>query len=238
MLGDDNYLALKNSEGHYLLNGNYIVSAGEKDILAKNSLLRYSGTSGLSETLQAVKPLGEALTVEVLCAGKMTPPRIRYSFYLPRQNKEDKTLKKEERANSENSVLIKDGSKEKGEDTLKTSFSKEGSTVGKWITTPWNKCSVSCGRGFQRRLVQCLRADGKPGLDCDYSQTPSATRVCEEPCPEWHVGPWSPCSRTCGKGFKKRALRCKTQTGDLLSRDRCSGVRKPQELDFCNLRPC
>ncbi|XP_017287395.1 A disintegrin and metalloproteinase with thrombospondin motifs 15-like [Kryptolebias marmoratus] len=238
MLSDDNYLAVKNSEGHYLLNGNYIVSAGEKDILVKNSLLRYSGTSGLSETLQAVKPLGEILTVEVLCAGKMTPPRIRYSFYLPRQTKEDKTLKKEVRANSENSVLIHDGSTEKGDDNLKSSYSKEDSNVGKWITSPWNKCSVSCGRGFQRRLVQCLRADGKPGLNCDSSQTPSATRACEEPCAEWHIGQWSPCSRTCGKGFKKRMLHCKSPTGDLLMRDRCSRARKPQELDFCNLRPC
>uniref|UniRef100_A0A8C9Y3C4 ADAM metallopeptidase with thrombospondin type 1 motif 15 n=1 Tax=Sander lucioperca TaxID=283035 RepID=A0A8C9Y3C4_SANLU len=95
MRNDDNYLAVKNSKGHYLLNGNYVVSAGERDIIVKRSLLRYSGTAGLSETLQAVKPLGESLTVEVLCAGQMTPPRIRYSFYLARQTKEDKTLKKE-----------------------------------------------------------------------------------------------------------------------------------------------
>uniref|UniRef100_A0A667ZK10 ADAM metallopeptidase with thrombospondin type 1 motif, 15a n=1 Tax=Myripristis murdjan TaxID=586833 RepID=A0A667ZK10_9TELE len=134
MLSDDNYLALKNSEGSYLLNGNYIVSAVERDIIVKNSLVRYSGTSGPSETLQAIKPLGEALTVEVLSVGKMTPPRIRYSFYLARQSKEDKTLKKE---------------------------GKEGSALGKWLSTGWDECSVTCGSGIQRRMVQCLRPDGK-----------------------------------------------------------------------------
>ncbi|KAM6907788.1 A disintegrin and metalloproteinase with thrombospondin motifs 15-like [Xenentodon cancila] len=235
MISDDNYLAVKNSEGHYLLNGNYIVSAGERDIIVKGSLLRYSGTSGLSETLQAVKPLGEALTVEVLCAGKMTPPRIRYSFYLPRQTKEDKSLKKEERANSHNSVLAEDGSNDKEADTLKTDYD---STVGKWITTGWDECSVICGQGFQRRLVQCLRTDGKPGFDCDSSQRPSAIRVCGDPCGEWDIGQWLPCSRTCGKGFKRRPLLCKSQNGNLLTRDHCTGMRKPQELDFCNLRPC
>uniref|UniRef100_A0A8C9Y0V0 ADAM metallopeptidase with thrombospondin type 1 motif 15 n=1 Tax=Sander lucioperca TaxID=283035 RepID=A0A8C9Y0V0_SANLU len=201
MRNDDNYLAVKNSKGHYLLNGNYVVSAGERDIIVKRSLLRYSGTAGLSETLQAVKPLGESLTVEVLCAGQMTPPRIRYSFYLK-------------------------------------SYSKEDPALGKWISTGWDKCSVTCGSGIQRRMVQCLRPDGKPGLDCDPSQRPSATRVCGDPCPEWHIGQWSPCSRTCGKGFKRRPLHCKTQTGHLLPRDHCTGLRKPQELDFCNIRPC
>lgn len=238
MVGDDNYLAVKNSEGYYLLNGNYVVSAGERDIMVKNSLLRYSGTAGLSETLNAVKPLGEALTVEVLCAGQMTPPRIRYSFYLARQSKEEKPLKKDVRVDAHNSVLTENSVKEKGGDTLKRSYSKEDPALGKWISTSWDKCSVTCGGGIQRRMVQCLRQDGRPGLDCDPSQRPAATRVCGDPCPEWLVGQWSPCSRTCGKGFKRRPLHCKTQTGHLLPREHCIGIRKPQELDFCNLKPC
>lgn len=238
MVSDDNYLAVKNSDGHYLLNGNYIVSAGEKDIFVKGSLLRYSGTVGLSETIQAMKPLGEALTVEVLCAGKLTPPRIRYSFYLARQVKEDKTLKKNERVNSQNSVLDEDSVKEKDTDTLKMSYKKEEPVLDKWVTTGWDDCSVSCGRGIQRRMVQCLKPDGKPGWNCDSSHRPPATRVCEGPCPEWYIGQWSPCSRTCGKGFKRRPLHCQSQTGHLLTRDHCTGVRKPQELDFCNMTPC
>ncbi|XP_029925632.1 A disintegrin and metalloproteinase with thrombospondin motifs 15-like [Myripristis murdjan] len=239
MLSDDNYLALKNSEGSYLLNGNYIVSAVERDIIVKNSLVRYSGTSGPSETLQAIKPLGEALTVEVLSVGKMTPPRIRYSFYLARQSKEDKTLKKEGRTRSPNSVLAENTVKDKGGDVLKeTSYSKEGSALGKWLSTGWDECSVTCGSGIQRRMVQCLRPDGKPGLDCDPTQRPSATRACGDPCPVWDIGEWSVCSRTCGKGFKRRPLHCTTQSGQRLPRDHCTGIRKPQELDFCNLRPC
>lgn len=238
MMSDDNYLAVKNSEGHYLLNGNYIVSAGERDISVKDTLLRYSGTTGLSEILQAVKPLGEALTVEVLCAGKMTPPRIRYSFYLARQIKEDKTLKKEGRLNSHNSVLSEDRAKEKGGDALKKSYSKEDPALEKWVSANWDECSVTCGSGIQRRMVQCLKPDGKPGLNCDSSQRPSAIRACGDPCPQWHVGQWSPCSRICGKGFKRRPLHCKSQTGLLLPRDQCTGLRKPQELDFCSIRPC
>ncbi|XP_061753596.1 A disintegrin and metalloproteinase with thrombospondin motifs 15-like [Nerophis ophidion] len=238
MLGDDNYLAVKNSESRYLLNGNYVVSAGERDIIVKGSLLRYSGTTGISENLQAVNPLGEALTVEVLCAGNLTPPRIRYSFYLARQNKDDKTLKKDAGVKSHNSVLADDGDKEKGVNTLKKPYSKEEPPLEKWTSTTWDECSVSCGEGFQRRMVQCLRSDGSPGLKCDPSQTPSAIRACGDPCPEWHIGQWAPCSRTCGKGFKRRPLSCRAQTGHALPRDHCTGLRKPQELDFCKLRSC
>uniref|UniRef100_A0A3B5Q4H7 Uncharacterized protein n=1 Tax=Xiphophorus maculatus TaxID=8083 RepID=A0A3B5Q4H7_XIPMA len=82
MVSDENYLAVKNRHGKYLLNGNYVVSAVERDLLLKGTLLRYSGTSTSVEILQATRPLQEPLTVEVLSVGKMTPPRIRYSFYI------------------------------------------------------------------------------------------------------------------------------------------------------------
>uniref|UniRef100_A0A8B9HNU9 A disintegrin and metalloproteinase with thrombospondin motifs 15 n=1 Tax=Astyanax mexicanus TaxID=7994 RepID=A0A8B9HNU9_ASTMX len=216
IVSDDNYLAVKNSQSKYLLNGNYVVSAMERDILVRGSLLRYSGTGGQSETLQSVKPLGEALTVEVLSVGQMTPPRIRYSFYLKRDNKEEKSLKKEGKERAEN----------------------KPPSYGKWAAGGWDECSVTCGNGLQRRLVQCLRNDDKPGTDCDPAKRPNAMRACGDPCPMWDVGEWSPCSKNCGKGFKRRLLRCTSQTGMLLPREHCVGLKKPQELDFCSLNLC
>uniref|UniRef100_A0A8C2KL92 ADAM metallopeptidase with thrombospondin type 1 motif, 15a n=1 Tax=Cyprinus carpio TaxID=7962 RepID=A0A8C2KL92_CYPCA len=213
IVSDDNYLAVKNSQGKYLLNGNYVVSAMEKDILVKGSLLRYSGTVGSSETLQAVKPLGEALVIEVLSVGQMTPPRIRYSFYLPRESKDAKVQKKEEKAH----IAPK---------------------PGKWVAAGWNVCSVTCGNGLQRRMVQCLGGDDGPGMDCEPAQKPSAIQSCGDPCPMWEVGEWSPCSKTCGKGFKRRLIRCVTNVGKLLPREKCADKKKPQELDFCSLVPC
>ncbi|TRZ11090.1 hypothetical protein HGM15179_016024, partial [Zosterops borbonicus] len=63
LVSDDNYLALKNAQGRYLLNGHFIVSAVERDLMVKGSVLRYSGTGTAVESLQ------------VLSVGKMTPPR-------------------------------------------------------------------------------------------------------------------------------------------------------------------
>uniref|UniRef100_A0A8C5TGL9 ADAM metallopeptidase with thrombospondin type 1 motif 15 n=1 Tax=Malurus cyaneus samueli TaxID=2593467 RepID=A0A8C5TGL9_9PASS len=90
LVSDDNYLALKNAQGKYLLNGHFIVSAVERDLMVKGSVLRYSGTGTAVESLQAFKPIQEPLTLEVLSVGKMTPPRVRYSFYLPKESKDDK----------------------------------------------------------------------------------------------------------------------------------------------------
>uniref|UniRef100_A0A3B3VJY3 A disintegrin and metalloproteinase with thrombospondin motifs 15-like n=1 Tax=Poecilia latipinna TaxID=48699 RepID=A0A3B3VJY3_9TELE len=69
MVSDENYLAVKNRHGKYLLNGNYVVSAVERDLLLKGTLLRYSGTSTYVEILQATRPLQEPLTVEVISFG-------------------------------------------------------------------------------------------------------------------------------------------------------------------------
>ncbi|XP_006642324.3 A disintegrin and metalloproteinase with thrombospondin motifs 15 [Lepisosteus oculatus] len=232
MVNDDNYLAVKNSQGKYLLNGNYVVSAVERDIMVKGSLLRYSGTATAVEMLQAFKPLQEPLTVEVLSVGKMTPPRVRYSYYLPKENKEEKMVyKKDGNDHSHNSVLV---------DTNKIEGSKPEyiRPMYKWAVGSWEDCSVTCGNGLQKRSVECLDTDGKLVTDCDTAQKPNDIRLCGDPCPVWSIGEWSPCSKTCGKGFKRRVLRCMTQTGLLLPRDHCNSKKKPQELDFCTLRPC
>lgn len=231
MVSDENYLAVKNRHGKYLLNGNYVISAVERDLLVKGSLLRYSGTSTSVEMLQAVRPLQEPLTVEVLSVGKITPPRVRYSFYVTKESKEEKTLRKEERHTAHNSVL----------ENNKVEVKKQAlgkMPVSHWVTGSWDRCSVTCGDGLQKREVQCQSIDGRPASDCHSAERPVAVRACGDPCPMWDVGTWSLCSKTCGRGFKRRLVRCITENGLNLPREHCAGRRKPQELDLCNMKPC
>uniref|UniRef100_A0A8C5C1C6 ADAM metallopeptidase with thrombospondin type 1 motif, 15b n=1 Tax=Gadus morhua TaxID=8049 RepID=A0A8C5C1C6_GADMO len=201
LVGDENYLAVKNQHGRYLLNGDYVVSAAERDLLVRGSLLRYSGTSTAVETLLATRPLQEPLTVEVLSVGRMTPPRVRYSFYA-----EEPAL----------------GS----------------SRPSQWVAGEWDRCTVTCGHGLQKRPVGCRGAEGRPAGDCHMGGRPAAMRVCGAPCPLWDMGPWAHCSKSCGRGYKRRPLRCVSHNSLTLPRDQCSGRKKPQELDLCNLRPC
>uniref|UniRef100_A0A8C5EQZ4 Uncharacterized protein n=1 Tax=Gouania willdenowi TaxID=441366 RepID=A0A8C5EQZ4_GOUWI len=122
----------------------------------------------------------------------------------------DKALKKEARMTSHNSVLDED-KEDDDNDALKASYDKEDSSTPKWIFMNWDACSTSCGEGVQTRAVQCLRPDGKPGLDCDASQRPAETRACGKPCPQWHVGAWSSCSRSltgCIRTMHVSAIKC------------------------------
>lgn len=234
LINDDNYLALKNGQGKYLLNGHFIVSAVERDLMVKGSVLRYSGTGTAVESLQSFKPIQEPLTVEVLSVGKMTPPRVRYSFYLPKERKDDKSSYKSDGKSLPdltNSVLSLSNRLDMGRPSYKRPSYK-------WAAGGWEACSVTCGNGLQKRAVDCRDSYGHLASECDATQRPVDVRICGDPCPTWEAGPWSPCSKTCGRGFKRRMLKCTAQAGQLLPRDRCNLRKKPQELDFCTLRPC
>nr|XP_060643755.1 A disintegrin and metalloproteinase with thrombospondin motifs 15 isoform X1 [Anolis sagrei ordinatus]XP_060643756.1 A disintegrin and metalloproteinase with thrombospondin motifs 15 isoform X2 [Anolis sagrei ordinatus] len=234
LISDDNYLAVKNAHGKYLLNGHFIVSAVERDLIVKGSVLRYSGTGTAVESLQAFMPVQEPLTIEVLSVGKMTPPRVRYSFYLPKESKEDKSLYRKDGKRPPvltNSILSFSNRLDTGRpDYKRPSY--------KWATTSWEDCSVTCGNGLQKRMVMCRDTLGQLASACDATQRPVDIRICGDPCPTWEVSPWSSCSKTCGRGFKRRMLKCTGRGGSLLPRDRCNLRKKPQELDFCTLRPC
>uniref|UniRef100_A0A8B9ZHP0 ADAM metallopeptidase with thrombospondin type 1 motif 15 n=1 Tax=Anas platyrhynchos TaxID=8839 RepID=A0A8B9ZHP0_ANAPL len=156
LISDDNYLALKNGQGKYLLNGHFIVSAVERDLMVKGSVLRYSGTGTAVESLQAFKPIQEPLTLEVLSVGKMTPPRVRYSFYLPKESKEDNVLSLSNRL---------DG----GRPTYKRPSYK-------WAAGGWEACSVTCGSGLQKRAVACRDSYGHPASECEAAQRPAEVR--------------------------------------------------------------
>uniref|UniRef100_A0A8B9Q6X1 ADAM metallopeptidase with thrombospondin type 1 motif 15 n=1 Tax=Apteryx owenii TaxID=8824 RepID=A0A8B9Q6X1_APTOW len=163
LISDDNYLALKNGQGKYLLNGHFIVSAVERDLMVKGSVLRYSGTGTAVESLQAFKPIQEPLTLEVLSVGKMTPPRVRYSFYLPKESKEDNVLSLSNRL-----------------DMGRPNYKRPSY---KWAAGGWEACSVTCGNGLQKRAVACRDSYGQLASECDAAQRPADVRICGDPCP-------------------------------------------------------
>ncbi|XP_067839357.1 A disintegrin and metalloproteinase with thrombospondin motifs 19-like [Heptranchias perlo] len=55
-----------------------------------------------------------------------------------------------------------------------------------WRTGDWSKCSVTCGKGMQSRVIQCMhKVTGRHGHDCFPSEKPAAYRPCHlKPCNE------------------------------------------------------
>ncbi|MBN3310732.1 ATS19 metalloproteinase, partial [Amia calva] len=55
-----------------------------------------------------------------------------------------------------------------------------------WRTGDWSKCSVTCGKGMQSRVIQCMhKITGRHGNECFSSEKPAAYRPChQQPCNE------------------------------------------------------
>ena len=57
----------------------------------------------------------------------------------------------------------------------------------------FKQCSVSCGRGWKRRKVECTAKNNR----CDYRSKPDIYTMCDMgKCPTWRIGRWSEVSET------------------------------------------
>ncbi|XP_030629632.1 A disintegrin and metalloproteinase with thrombospondin motifs 20 [Chanos chanos] len=123
-----------------------------------------------------------------------------------------------------------------------------------WMTGAWTQCSVSCGVGYQQRMVSCSVMPSAanlqlftaqsfhrsvPGAECPQPQ-PLDTRQCQiRECPptsHWEVGPWSKCSQTCGAGVMERSVLCFTSK-QLPSKD-CPSSERPESRAACSQTEC
>ncbi|XP_074853412.1 A disintegrin and metalloproteinase with thrombospondin motifs 1 [Carettochelys insculpta] len=217
---DGSFLAVKAADGTYILNGDYTLSTLEQDITHKGSVLRYSGSSAALERIRSFSPLKEPLTIQVLTVGDSPQPKIKYTYFVKKP--------------------LQSGS-EKASSKKRESFNAIKETIlSEWVIEEWGECSKSCGAGWQRRSVECRDLNGHSATDCATELKPNDLRPCAEvPCPQWQLGDWSPCSKTCGKGFKKRLLRCMSHDGSMLPQESCDPSKKPKHLiDFCNVMKC
>ncbi|KAK9403660.1 A disintegrin and metalloproteinase with thrombospondin motifs 16-like [Crotalus adamanteus] len=124
-----------------------------------------------------------------------------------------------------------------------------------WSTGPWSECSVTCGKGIQRRTLNCAEKylSGKyrelAPKKCSYLQKPNIEmeKVCIlHPCYKhsaylsinqgsWFSSSWSQCTVTCGGGMQVRSVQClangRSATGCLL-------YQKPIASQACNINFC
>ncbi|CAG0880726.1 unnamed protein product [Cyprideis torosa] len=117
-------------------------------------------------------------------------------------------------------------------------------------------------RGYELRQVACVSSNSEvlDNSSCSGQKRPVSERICrqeqscrysdqqivaeahndpvggEPPGPQWILGPWGECSKTCGGGFKLRQVVCRDSGGK--ESQACSVTKKPRETIHCNTDPC
>uniref|UniRef100_A0AC11BQX3 Hemicentin 1 n=1 Tax=Ovis aries TaxID=9940 RepID=A0AC11BQX3_SHEEP len=103
----------------------------------------------------------------------------------------------------------------------------------------WRPCSVTCGKGIQKRSRLCNNpSPANGGKPCQGSD--SEMQNCQhKPCPvdgnwsEWSL--WEECTRSCGRGNRTRTRTCNNPSAQHGGRP-CDGIA--METIMCNIRPC
>uniref|UniRef100_A0A2C9KG03 PLAC domain-containing protein n=1 Tax=Biomphalaria glabrata TaxID=6526 RepID=A0A2C9KG03_BIOGL len=113
----------------------------------------------------------------------------------------------------------------------------------RWHLHEWSPCSVTCGRGLQKRVIECQKRIS-PTLtisvsasSCPQPQPPSRQYCQLEPCFMWRASNWTKCSVECGFGQRKRHIQCVDGNSKNVSEKLCTQI-KPDTEEICNMGSC
>ncbi|XP_030639093.1 A disintegrin and metalloproteinase with thrombospondin motifs 16 [Chanos chanos] len=264
------YLAIRNSQRKYYLNGRWTVDWPGRHSIA-GAVFDYKRPYNRPESLTSTGPTNETLVIEILLQGwnpgvrweytlaktdtdKMNQPKHNYTWAIIRspcsascaggQMSTKSACYKDMRVQVNSSYCNPRTRPSTGLVACNTQPCPPSWSVG-----DWGACSRSCGAGEQIRQVRCTQRIGpsqvNPVQETQCMQpAPLHRQACNtRSCPpEWTTGPWSQCSRKCGKGLRKRRVTCMTANpgahAHALPDALCLAQPKPSSQETCMLKRC
>uniref|UniRef100_W5KZF1 ADAM metallopeptidase with thrombospondin type 1 motif 16 n=1 Tax=Astyanax mexicanus TaxID=7994 RepID=W5KZF1_ASTMX len=262
------YLALRNSHKKYFLNGRWMVDWPGRHSIA-GTVFDYKRPYNRPESLTCTGPTNETLVVEILLQGVNPGVRWEYSLSKAEVAKETQTkhsytwavVRSQCSATcARGEMNVKAACYKDFRVQVNTSYCNPRSRPRtgivpcntqpcppSWSLGAWSVCSRTCGSGEQSRQVQCVQKSSSSQndvvADVQCAQPPPSRR---QPCnihtcpPAWSTGPWSQCSRKCGKGVRKRTVECVSSTpgSRTLPDSLCVLLPKPHSQESCMLKRC
>ncbi|TRY68193.1 hypothetical protein DNTS_027843 [Danionella cerebrum] len=242
-----NYIALKSEGDDYYINGAWTIDWPRKFDIAGTAFY-YKRPTDEPESLEALGATTENLVVMV-CPVFVTTVAFAWSEELEIP---DLVL-----ANAPQAiplwarlVLLQEqnlGIQYKFNVPIQRTGSGDNDVGFSWHHQPWSECSATCAGGLQKQEVVCKRLDDDSVVQnsyCDPDSKPTGDqRPCNtEPCPpEWFIGDWSECGKTCDGGIRTRTVVCLRKIApaeeETLEDSLCLTYR-PVEQESCNNQSC
>uniref|UniRef100_A0A8C5U4U5 Papilin, proteoglycan like sulfated glycoprotein n=1 Tax=Malurus cyaneus samueli TaxID=2593467 RepID=A0A8C5U4U5_9PASS len=260
-----NFLAVKNVQGEYYLNGHWTIDFSRALQVASTVLHYDRGSEGdvAPELLHARGPTTEPLIIELISQEPNTG--IQYEYYLPLQGQASGyswSYSSWSECSSEcgggfqsrlvfctidNEIYPDYMCRNKPQpDNNRTCGHQPCPQTKRWKTGEWGSCSATCGGGTQTRSVYCVAFDGQSSqgvvddAECMvFAQQPRRSQPCNvRQCATWSTGPWSECSASCGEGVQTRTVTCRTQQGSQAQDFACLMEPKPLATQPCLKENC
>ncbi|XP_026742853.1 thrombospondin type-1 domain-containing protein 4-like [Trichoplusia ni] len=263
----DNYIALKVSNGSYIMNGEFAVSAAGT-YEAAGARFVYSREGSLDSVL-AHGPIHHPIDIMILYT--QPNPNIRYEYLtdldpdetsndIPtanpaphhsvvqrhhhrHHNVEARTRDLEMR--SEPSL-----SKQPDFNNLESQSQVESNIIGSrkfiWKILEFSQCSRSCGGGLQIGKFKCAEVTEKGDKEvspfhCNGAPPSARRRRCGgSPCPpRWRAAAWGPCP-VCGPAHRTRIVGCVQDHARGITKisDQKCPLPMPPSSELCDIRNC
>uniref|UniRef100_A0A8C4Y5U7 Papilin, proteoglycan like sulfated glycoprotein n=1 Tax=Gopherus evgoodei TaxID=1825980 RepID=A0A8C4Y5U7_9SAUR len=260
-----NFLAIKNVQGEYYLNGHWTIDFS-RDLHIASTVVHYDrGSEGdlAPELLHSRGPTTEPLVIELI--SQEPNQGVQYEYYLPMQGYSSgyswsygswSDCSSECGGGYQSRLVFCTIDNEAYPDYMCRDKPKPANnrTCGlqacpqtkRWKTGEWGACSATCGGGTQTRSVYCMSYDGQgsPAVVDDakcmaFVEQPRSTQPCNmRQCATWSTEPWSECSASCGEGIQTRTVTCRTELGSQTQDFACLTEPKPLLSQPCSKENC
>ncbi|XP_043943348.1 A disintegrin and metalloproteinase with thrombospondin motifs 20 [Protopterus annectens] len=252
---DDNYLALSDSQGDFVLNGNFVVSMFRRELNLHGASIEYSGSGNAIERINCSGRIQEELIVQVLSVGSLYSPDVRYSFNIPVEDRGVDLFTWDPDGSWQECSKICQGIRKRKvicirkNDRLVVSdqrcehlprppaITEQCNTECqlRWRVGSKSECSAQCGPGYRTIDIKCMKYSFTKGwseqLDnkfCSDQSKPPFRESCHGDCllTTWRYTSWSQCSRSCGRGTRAREAYCINNLGRRVADKECNQSQK------------